>query len=227
MKNKKFLISLGVVIIFVIAFFAIKSKYSSQNELATTNVGTTTNQFSVVPVTNDILIKPHSPVKGLDTATVTVVEFLDPECEACAATYPFVKKIAQEFEKDLRIVVRYMPYHQNSKYVANILEGIREQNKYWEALELLFSTQELWANHHNPKPELIPELLKPLKLKNLDKILADAKSGKYDSLVEEDFSDGKKAEVNGTPTFFVNGVKLQELNYESLRGEIISRIPKK
>lgn len=221
MKNKTFIFLLTLVGIFIGLFMYFKSSVQSQNRpsIGMEDKNVNLNSFRVVPVENSILIKFHSPIKGPMSARVTLVEFLDPECEACAAMYPYVKKISKEFENDLRVVIRYMPFHKNSKYVANILEGARAQNKYWEALELLFATQNKWANHHNPQPELIPELLKPLNL-NMEKIITDAKVGKYDQLINEDFEDGKKIGVLGTPTFFINGKILEELGYESLRSSI-------
>ena len=177
------------------------------------------NNFRVVPADTSQLVKPHSITKGPANARVTLVEYLDPECESCARMNPYVKKIVKEFEKDLRVVVRYMPYHGNSKLVANILEGARAEGKYWETLDILFETQSQWANHHQPRPDLIPEILKPLGL-NMKKIMADAQAGKFDQLIMEDAEDGKNLGVNGTPTFFVNGSKLEELGYEPLRLEI-------
>lgn len=232
MKNKVFLLALGLIGLFLIAFLYLKQNFKSDsttNTQATTSANATAesaegSQFSVVPAASSQLIKPHSMIKGKSEAKVTVVEFLDPECEACAAMHPIVKKIAQEFENDLKIVVRYMPLHRNSNYVANILEGVRDQNKYWETLELLFETQDQWANHHQPKPELIPEILKPLKISNIDKIIADAKAGKYDKQIAEDKSDAQSLGVNGTPTFFVDGHPLQELGYGPLKAAIEEKI---
>lgn len=227
MKNKSFILLLAIVGIFVGLFVYFKKDVSPSSgpSAPVTQNGAPENSFRVVPVENSILIKSHSPIKGPFSAKATLVEFLDPECEACAAMYPYVKKVAKEFEKDLRIVVRYMPFHKNSKYVANILEGARAQNKYWEALELLFATQNQWANHHNPQPDLIPQILKPLGL-NMEKIIADAQAGKYDQQINEDLEDGKKVGVRGTPTFFVNGKLLEELGYESLRSAIEQTISK-
>lgn len=226
MKNKFFIIAVLVFGGFLATFIFFKDQFkgnppSSQYQATTSDSGAP--PFSVVPVDNSILIKPHAPYKGAFAAKVTVVEFLDPECESCSAMYPVVKKIYEEFKSDIRIVVRYMTFHQNSKYVANILEGARAESKYWEALELLFETQDQWANHHNPNPDLIPEILKPLKL-NIKKIVADAKSGKYDKQIAEDMEDGKKVGVRGTPTFFVNGSMVEELGYESLKSEIEARL---
>lgn len=230
MKNKVFIFAIGLIIVFGGLFFVLKENFAP----ATSTVSSTpsssaaptqpSQSFSVVPVATDLLIKPHSITKGPANAKVTVVEYLDPECEACAAMYPIFKKISEEFKSDIKVVVRYMTYHQNSNYVANILEGIRAENKYWEAIEILFGTQDQWANHHAPKPELIPELLKPLKLKNLDQIIADAKAGKYNQQIQQDVEDGKKAGVQGTPTFFVNGNQVEELGYAPLRSAISDKL---
>ncbi len=229
MKNKFFLIAILVLGIFFAAFIYLKDQFKtvpSTNQYAAVSSEQTAPAFSMVPADNSILVKPHSPAKGAVSAQVTVVEFLDPECESCSAMYPAVKKIFDEYKSEIRFVVRYMTFHQNSKYVANILEGARTENKYWEALELLFETQSQWANHQNPNVDAIPEILKPLKL-NIKKILIDAKAGKYDKQILEDMEDGKKVGVRGTPTFYVNGNKLEELGYEALKNEIESKLNRK
>lgn len=228
MKNKFFLISLVMVILFAGAFWGLSKNFENTDwNLSTNQVHptSTSNSFQITPINYNLLVKAHSPTKGSVNAKVTIVEFLDPECEACSATYPLVKKIVQEFSNDVKLVVRYMPFHQNSKYAANILEGARSQGKYWEALELLFTQQDKWANHHNPNPDLIPEILAPLKL-NMNKILLDAKNGKYDIQIDQDQKDGKAAGVRRTPTFFVNGNQLQELGYEALKASVTENLTK-
>ena len=223
MKNKAFIAAIVVIALFSGAFVYLKNNIPVQepNAVASAPVAPTAESFRVVPADKNTLIKPHSPSKGPENAKVTIVEFLDPQCEACAAMHPYAKKVFKEFEKNVRVVIRYMPFHGNSKQVSNILEGIRAENesKYWDALETLFQTQSQWANHSNPQPQLIPDILKPLGL-NMKKIMADAAEGKYDQIVMQDFEDGKAAGVNGTPTFFVNTVKLEDLGYEPLRAAV-------
>lgn len=226
MKNKFFLISIVIVILFTGAFWGLSKNFKNMQPSVSSNSTQSENvnsSFQITPINKNTLVKPHSPIKGNIHAKVTVVEFLDPECEACSATYPFVKKIIQEFSKDIKLIVRYMPYHKNSIYAANILEGARAQGKYWEALELLFAEQRKWANHHNPNPELIPEILAPLKL-DMALIVTNAKNGKYTAQILEDEADGKLAGVMGTPSFFVNGHQLQELGYEALKNAIIDNL---
>lgn len=225
MKNKFFIIGIIIIALFLAIFIFIKNQ--TLTNIQNTEVSKPENRMTslVVPIHNQTLIKPHSPSKGSKNAKITLVEFLDPECESCSAMYPIVKKIYEDYKSDLQIIVRYMTYHKNSKYVANILEGARAENKYWETLDLLFETQNQWGNHHNPNPDLIPEILKPLNL-NLKKILADAQSGKYDKQIEEDVTDGKNIGVSGTPTFYVNGIVVDELGYEPLKLAIDAALSK-
>lgn len=64
-------------------------------------------------VSADRLIASYSPRIGTDMAKVKIVEFLDPECESCAAFYPVMKGLTQEFSQDVQLIVRYMLFHSN------------------------------------------------------------------------------------------------------------------
>lgn len=195
-----------------------------QNKKTTTPQNVTPQpsaEFSVVPHGNSLLITDDAPTMGPNDAPVTIVEFLDPECEACSAMNPIVKRIMKEHEGKIKLVIRYMPFHQNSKFAANVLEGAKKEGQFWQALNLMFEEQNTWASHHDPKPELIFEVIKPLKL-NLSKIKSDAEQGIYNSIIEKDFQDGKKLGVNKTPTFFVNGNELYEIGYEPLKQAVMN-----
>lgn len=162
------------------------------------------------------LTRAHTFTKGPFEASVTIVEFLDPECEACRAMHPIIQQIFNEYSGKVRIAYRYMPFHGNSMYAASVLEEAREQGKFEEALTLLFDKQPEWGSHHEPKPELIPEYLKTIGIK--PETLDRAKViGKHGSKIEIDHMDGMKFGVTGTPTFFVNGKKLPNIGYEPLK----------
>lgn len=218
MKNKNvFIYAFGFLIICLVGFLSLRFFYKNGlNSNSQVNNSQPGSESSVM-MREQLLVKPHSAVKGPSSAEVTLVEFLDPECESCAAMYPVVQKIFNEYQDKIKVVIRYMPYHPNSKYVANILEGTKEQGKYWETLEVLFKNQELWGDHHNPQPENIPQVLNSLKLNDFEKILTEARAGKFNKIIEEDFMDGKALGVTGTPTFFVNGQMVEELSYEGIK----------
>jgi protein-disulfide isomerase len=164
-------------------------------------------------------VRDHSARMGSENPKVTVVEFLDPECESCRSVYPGVKEIVKEFEGEVELVVRYAPFHPNSVFAIKILEAARKQKKYWETLALLFETQPEWGSHHQPQPEKIWDFLPQIGL-DVDKIRSEMNDPKTFDLIELDKEDGRKLGVTGTPTFFVNEKPLEELSMENLRDAI-------
>ena len=164
-------------------------------------------------------IRPHSPKFGNNMARVTVVEWLDPECEACRALHPAVKRIISEYKDRVLFVIRYMPYHPGSMLAASALEEARERGKFEEALTILFDKQPEWGDHHKPRPELIPTYLVklgiPVASLDREKVIA-----KHVEKIRLDQEDGEKVGVRGTPSFFVNEKPLKELGEGPLRAAI-------
>lgn len=183
---------------------------------------------------NVSLVREDSPVLGPADAKVTIVEFLDPECESCAAFAPIIKKVLKEFEGKTRLVVRYMPLHPNSMRAANFTEAAGEEGKYWQAQELLFAKQGEWGEKHGhgaaaaPKPDydaLFEKYAMELGL-NLENVKAAMKNNKYGTKIERDRKDGTNLGVRQTPTLFVNGRKLNGLNETALRALIVDEMNK-
>ncbi|NNE97644.1 MAG: DsbA family protein [Pyrinomonadaceae bacterium] len=173
---------------------------------------------------NEAFIRDDSPTLGPKDAKVTIVEFLDPECESCAKFHPIVKKALKDYEGKVRLVVRYMPLHPNSLSAATFLEAAGEQGKYWEAQDLLFAKQPEWGTRHGvghgaPQPDvnaLFKKYAGELGL-NIEQMNAVYSANKYRAKVERDQKDGQSLGVRQTPTIFVNGVKLARLDDTSLR----------
>lgn len=174
---------------------------------------------------SQLLVRDHSPIKGNRNASVVIVEFLDPECEACRAMHPIVKQLLSEYEGKAQLVIRYMPFHGNSKLAASALEEAREQGKYDEALDILFEKQPEWANHGQPRPDLIPVILSELGIKK-DTLEGNKVLAKHAWKVDLDQIDGNRVGVRHTPTFFVNGEMLDEIGYEPLKNAIEKSLPK-
>ena len=175
---------------------------------------------------NSSLIREDSPTLGATDAPVTIVEFLDPECESCRAFNPTVKKILKEYDGKVRLVVRYMPLHPNSVSAATFTEAAGEQGKYWQAQEMLFQKQPEWGTKHGPQagaPADINALFKKyaaeleLDASKMDSAFAE---NRYAAKLERDKKDGQSLGVRQTPTFFVNGRKLARLNEADLKSLI-------
>ena len=81
----------------------------------------------------ELLVRAHSQSLGRADAPVQIVEFLDPACETCAAFYPLVKQMMAADREDIRLTVRYAPFHQGSDEVVKVLEASRRQGRYWQA----------------------------------------------------------------------------------------------
>ena len=205
---------LGAIVVVVVAGLVIASRVYQQRESQER-----AEQVERARAVASVFERPHSRSLGPADAPVTVVEFLDPECESCRAMHPFVKRILAEFPEDVRLVLRYMPLHGNSVLAAGALEAAGAQGRYWEMLDTLFAHQPEWGDHHHPRPELIPDYAAALGLEMaaFDAFLA---RGDYRELVEIDRRDGEALGVRGTPTFFVNEQPLLRLGYGPLRAMI-------
>ncbi len=212
MKNKKTLI-LGATTLLLAIFLAASLWYKNQK------AETFTKEVSKKQT---MLEREHSVSLGDPDAKVTLVEFLDPECESCRAFYPFVKELLSKYP-DVRLVVRYAPFHPNSKFIIKVIEAARKQDKYWETLGLLFYYQPQWGSHHDPKPELVWNYLPELGL-DIDKLKEDMKDPKIQEIIDIDESDTKSLGVRATPGFFVNGKPLTEFGHQQLEALIQSEL---
>lgn len=216
---------LGAIAIAVIVAAVIGASYyrsSVQNERVTT---TTTNPKQTT-ANAEALVRSDSPTLGTADAKITLVEFLDPECESCAGFAPVVKKIMKDYDGKIRLVVRYMPLHPNSLSAATFTEAAGEQGKYWEAQEMLFKKQSEWGTKHGPSPAApvdINALFKKYAAElGLDSNKMDAAfaENRYQSKVQRDYKDGQTLGVRQTPSFFVNGRKLARFSEADLRALI-------
>lgn len=219
-KEIKILAAIAIVVV-VIAI--IGSSYYRNSE-TTRRVTTNSNTNKTTAFNTEALVRPDSPTLGAADAKVTIVEFLDPECEACAAFNPIVKNVLKDYQGKVRLVVRYMPLHPNSLSAATFLEAAGEQGKYWEAQELLFQKQPEWGTKHGvptfDKQADITTLFKKyatelgLDLNKMDSAFID---NRFTAKIQRDNKDGQSLGVQKTPTIFVNGRKLIRLDEQSLK----------
>ena len=161
------------------------------------------------------------PVKGNAKALVTIVEFTDYECPSCARQHPVLEKIVSEFGDRVRLVVRDFPLsqHANARKAAEAAEAAREQNKYWEYAAVLFRNQ----------ADLSVDKLRQYATDlGLDRARFDASldSGKFAEKVQRDVVDGHKLGLNGTPTLFINGKRISDNSYETMKAAIEAALKK-
>lgn len=156
----------------------------------------------------DIVSDDH--IKGNKDSSVTLIEYLDFECEACGAYYPLVKQLSEEFKTEVRFVSRYFPLpgHKNGMQAALSVEAASKQGKYWEMHDVLFENQSSWGEKQFADPTIFEGYAKQIGL-NLEQFKKDVSSKEVKDRVERDKASGQSLGVSGTPSFFLNGEKLQ------------------
>lgn len=207
MQNKKLVLS---TLVAVIAFFVGFSFFYKNDSKSTQNIA--------VENINELLVRDYSYKMGENSKNISVVEFLDPECESCAIYSTVVKRLYKEYYGDIQIVIKYLDNHKNSRFTIQILEAARVQGKYEEVLDMMFEKHSLWASHYASvdKPELLWQFLKEISDLDIEKLKEDMKNPKIDEIIKQDREDANALGVRGTPTIFVNGKQLQELSQKAL-----------
>jgi protein-disulfide isomerase len=204
MKQKTLFITSAIVLL--IAFVAAALFYSSQKEKAANELA---------EANRAALIRLHSPTEGNPNAPVVIVEFFDPACETCSAFYPRVKKLMAEHPDQIRLVLRYAPFHTGSDKVVAVLEAARKQGKFWPALEALLSSQRDWAANHTAQVGKVWKHLDGLGL-NMEQMAFDITAPEIDKLIAQDLEDARTLNVTMTPEYFVNGKPLPSFGFAQL-----------
>lgn len=168
-------------------------------------------------------VREYSPTLGSDDAKVYLVKFSDPACETCGAFHPFVKELMKHYPGKIKLVLRYAPFHDGSGDMVKILEASKKQGKFWETLSIMYETQQYWASHHDPKPQLIWKFLPQVGL-DLEKLKNDINDPEIIKIIEQDLADAKTLNVRKTPGFFVNGKPLASFGYKQLQELIDSEV---
>ncbi|HKO96895.1 MAG TPA: thioredoxin domain-containing protein [Pyrinomonadaceae bacterium] len=155
------------------------------------------------------------PSRGDATAAVTIVEFTDFQCPACAAMHPVIEEAMKTYGNKLRLVIRDYPLamHANARKAAEAANAAHAQGKFFEYASLLFKRQNALD---------VPSLKKYATELGLNRAQFDTEldSGKYAPEVKNDINDGDVYGVDSTPTIFVNGVALRVFSSEGLKQAI-------
>lgn len=155
------------------------------------------------------------------TGKAVLVEFLDFECESCRAAYPVVEKLRTTYAGKVDFVVRYFPIpsHANAMNAALAVEAAGQQGKFEDMYKRMYDTQETWGEQQESRAPLFRTFAQDLglDLAAYDKAVADKSTA---DRVERDRQDGIDLGVEGTPTFFLNGKKLQPSSVEDFRDQI-------
>jgi protein-disulfide isomerase len=134
-------------------------------------------------------------------ASVTVIEFSDFQCPACSMAVPEAHKIVMYYGNRINFVFKHFPAHEDSLKAAEAAECARDQGRFWEFHDKLFE------NSDRLKVNDLQRYARTMLL-DTEKFNKCLLSGEKTAKVEADFRDGIKYGIQGTPTFFVNGIMM-------------------
>lgn len=162
-------------------------------------------------LTPSVTARDHA--QGATEAPLTLVEFGDYQCPYCGAAYPVVKQLQKALGRKLRFVFRNFPLTQAHPYAlvaAEAAEAAALQGKFWEMHDFIYENQAAL------QPDILPDWAVDLGL-DVEKFGAAIRHGDVTKRIKEDRVSGISSGVNGTPCFFINGVRYDDMpDYESL-----------
>ena len=176
-------------------------------------MGTPTYEHEIIP----------KPLKGNPDAAIKIVEFSDLQCPACRAANPIVKQLANEYGDKISFEYKHFPLrqiHPFAQKAAEASECANDQDKFWEYVDYVFANQQQGVQVKNLK--IFAERLK-LDTKSFNACLD---SGAKADLVDIDYREAVSKNVQGTPTFFINGKQLESWRYDLFKAAIDAELNK-
>lgn len=148
-------------------------------------------------------LSDHDHVLGSPEAPVTLVEYGDYECPHCGRAHPIVASVLRRLAGHVRFAYRHFPLteiHPHAEHAAEMAETAGERGSFWPMHDLLFENQEALEDE---------DLIGYASRLGIDPgwSVSALESGRYARRVQQDFMSGVRSGVNGTPTFFINGIR--------------------
>jgi len=151
-------------------------------------------------------VGPRDHAQGPGDALVTLVEYGDYECPHCGRAFPIVKEVQRRLGSKLRFVFRNFPLresHPHAQHAAEAAEGTAAHGRFWKMHDMLYEHQQALDDAH---------LVGYASCLGLDAkaFEHELRAHAHRARVREDFMSGVRSGVNGTPTFFINGLRFDD-----------------
>ncbi len=188
-----------------------------------------TSQTAGKEISSDILvpngvsetsgIENENYISATSSAKVTLVEFGDYECPACVEYNSLVKRLLTDFSGRINYVFRNFPLtqHKNAMISSQAAEAAGLQGKFWQMHNKLFESVSEWSTSSDAR-SIFVGYAQALGL-DVDKFKTDVESPAVKERVQRDTNDGNLIKLSETPTFYLNGLKINDLtgNYEDFK----------
>lgn len=197
MSNRFFIVILAVIAIFFGVFVVTKNKTDAPGE-------------------NSSNAQPSNHVRGEGAKGVTLIEYGDFQCPACKGYFPIVEQVVEKYKADITFQFRNFPLvqiHNNAFAAHRAAEAADKQGKFWEMYAQLYQSQDSWKNAGDPTT-FFTGYAEQLGL-NAEQFKTDMASSAVNDVINADVREAQKAGADSTPTFVLNGKKV-ETNPSSL-----------
>lgn len=152
--------------------------------------------------------KLSNHIIGENAKGVNLTEYGDFQCPYCGQYYPIVKQVVEKYKADIAFQFRHFPLsqHQNARAAARAAEAAAKQNKFWEMYDMLYQQQSSWENSQSPMT-VFESYAQQLSL-NMAQFKKDYASSEVNDIINADYAEGVRLGVDSTPSFFLQGKKL-------------------
>lgn len=207
------------VVVVVIAVLVLALLLARRETAVPDFAGRAAGSSAAQQVPGDVLVRSDSHRLSTPAESqATFVEFLDFECEACRAAFPAVEQLRAEYGDRVTFVARYFPIpsHTNAENAAVAVEAAAQQGQFESMYKRMFETQAQWGEQQASQAHLFREFAGDL---GLDLVAYDQAVSDPATLerVRRDRADGETAGVQGTPTFFLDGTRIEPESLDDLR----------
>ncbi len=195
--SKTFWIILAILVAGLIGIFAVANRSSEAPK---------------EEISNPTAIRESDHVEGPADAKVTLVEYGDFQCPACAASFKIVKELRTQYQDKARFVFRHFPLsniHPNAMAASRAAEAAGMQGKFFEMHDLLYENQKEWSTSTNAG-EFFNQYAQEIGI-NVDQFEKDSNSSETIDAINQDIAISKSLQISATPTFYINDQKLESL----------------
>ncbi len=227
-KGKNNNSSLPLIIIGAVLIAALGGAWWLFNRNSNTNRTGVSNRpantsTAKTPATTNILGAQPPNLLGSPNATVTVEEFADFQCGACASVHPRVKELTSIYGSRIKFVFRNFPLsipaHDKAYNAAVAAEAAGLQGRFWDMQNLLFTNQQVWTN--NPDYRRIWEEYAANIGLDVEKFKTDMAGLITKERVNSDMQRGRALNISSTPTIFING---QSVPFEQMTVDVMRQV---
>lgn len=176
--------------------------------------------------------------KGSETNKILFIEYGDYQCPSCGGAHPNLNALMEEYGDSITFVFRNFPLtsiHPNARAAGAVAEAAGLQGKFWEMHDMLYERQSDWSSlDASKRTTMFNNYAEGLNL-DMTKFAEDIAAANVNKKINFDMALGKSVDVSATPSFFLNGEKVDDEtssgivqgNLDAIKAKIDALVSKK